>query len=96
MKLIPLAILAVSLATTGSVAVRAEGNHAQAAADAAEAKPKPKKICKTDSRSTGTRISRPVCKTQEDWDAKEDGQEIGLRSKTSRGDMENVGGMNQP
>lgn len=96
MKLIPLAILAVALSTVGSGAVYAGGKHAHAAADTSEAKPKPKKICKSNTRSTGTRINRPVCKTQEEWDAKEDGQEIGLRSKTSRADMENVGGMGQP
>lgn len=59
-------------------------------------KPKAKKVCKNDTRATGTRISKQICKTEEEWAAKEDGQEIGLKSQASRADMENVGGMNQP
>lgn len=77
---------------------------AAAAAPAAEAapttatapKPKAKKICKNDPRRTGTRISARICKTEEEWNSPEDGQEIGVRSQTSRADMENVGGMGQP
>lgn len=95
MKLISAAVLALAIPTVGTVAIQAADKDAAAPTDTG-AKPKPKKICKSNARSTGTRINRPVCKTQEEWDAKEDGQEIGLRSKTSRGDMENVGGMNQP
>ena len=74
----------------------AKDNIDVASGNTSEAKPKPKKICKTEARGTGTRLSRSVCKTQEEWDAKEDGQEIGLRSKTSRADMQNIGGRNQP
>lgn len=95
MKLISAAILALAIPSVGTVAVQAADKDAAAPADMG-AKPKPKKICKSNTRSTGTRINRPVCKTQEEWDDKEDGQDIGLRSKTSRGDMENVGGMGQP
>lgn len=54
-------------------------------------KQKPKKICRVDDNATGTRISHRVCKTQAEWDAKEDGQEIASRSKTSRADLDNVG-----
>lgn len=96
MKLILAAILILAQSALGTAAIQAAENSAAVSADAPAAKPKPKKICKSNARSTGTRINRPVCKTQAEWDDKEDGQDIGLRSKTSRGDMENVGGMNQP
>lgn len=67
-----------------------------APATAAAPKAKSKKICKNDPRRTGTRISARICKTEEEWNSPEDGQEIGVRSQTSRADMENVGGMGQP
>jgi hypothetical protein len=35
-------------------------------------KEKPKKICRSNSQDTGSRIVKRVCKTQEEWDAKED------------------------
>lgn len=96
MKLITATAIGIALFAAGNFEVQAAEGKSIVMANSTEAKPKPKKICKTDTRATGTRLSRPVCKTQEEWDTKEDGQEIGLRSQTSRADMENVGGMNQP
>lgn len=90
------AVLFLAALASGVFDAQSKDNVDAASANAAEVKAKPKKICKTDARGTGTRLNRSVCKTQEEWDAKEDGQEIGLRSKTSRADMEHVGGMNQP
>jgi hypothetical protein len=50
-----------------------------------EAKPvkkdKPKKICRSNTQDTGSRITKRVCKTQEEWDAKEDGQEASVKSR---------------
>ncbi|MBK6705972.1 MAG: hypothetical protein IPG54_00180 [Sphingomonadales bacterium] len=89
-------VLVLALLAPGAFEAQAKDNIDVASGNTSEAKPKPKKICKTEARGTGTRLSRSVCKTQEEWDAKEDGQEIGLRSKTSRADMQNIGGMNQP
>lgn len=62
-----------------------------AAAAAPKAKTKARKICKNDPRRTGTRIATRICKTEEEWNNLEDGQEIGVRSATSRADLDNVG-----
>lgn len=51
-------------------------------------KNKPKKICKTDARMTGTRISKRICKTEEEWAKKEDGQD--LQTKGHGGNPEPV------
>lgn len=96
MKTVIIAGMAVIAAAACSSATIAKDKDDGAETAQGEVKTKPKKICRTDARNTGTRISRPVCKTQDEWDAQEDGQEIGVRSKTSRADMDNVGGMNQP
>ena len=44
-------------------------------------KKKAKKICKSNSGITGSRIAKRVCKTEEEWMVGEDGQEIGVKSK---------------
>ena len=44
-------------------------------------KKKPKKICKSNSGVTGSRIAKRTCKTEEEWSVGEDGQEIGVKSK---------------
>jgi hypothetical protein len=94
-KIIALA-LCLALSTAGTVAA-ADGTDTTAAPAAKPVKKeKPKRICKNDPRVTGTRISKRICKTEEEWAKKEDGQEVGVRSKTSRADMENVGGLGQP
>jgi hypothetical protein len=46
-----------------------------------EKKEKPKKICRDNVATTGSRITRRVCKTEEEWAEKEDGQEVGIKSK---------------
>jgi hypothetical protein len=86
--------LALLLAVSTTAAVAAEGNGAPAPTTVK--KEKPKKICKNDNRLTGTRISKRICKTQEEWDKDVDGQDVGIKSKGGRLDTENIGGMNQP
>ena len=49
--------------------------------DAPAKKKKPKKICKSNSGVTGSRIAKRVCKTEEEWATTEDGQEVGAKSK---------------
>jgi hypothetical protein len=50
----------------------------------ADAKPvKPKKICRSDTQDTGSRITRKVCKTQEQWEAAVDGQEVQSKARTN-------------
>lgn len=44
-------------------------------------KERAKKICKTDPRTTGTRISKQVCKTEQEWAIKEDAQDLQTKGK---------------
>jgi tellurite resistance protein len=44
-------------------------------------KPKQKKICKTDTSVTGTRIAKRICKTEEEWAVKEDGQNLTVKGR---------------
>jgi len=84
-------IEAFALMLLSPAAAPAPADSAPATAAAPKAKTKAKKICKNDPRRTGTRISARICKTEEEWNNLEDGQEIGVRSATSRADLENVG-----
>jgi hypothetical protein len=70
-------ILAVSISSVSVAATASE----QSATEAPAKKKKPKKICKSSSQDTGSRITKRVCKTQEEWEAGEDGQEVGIKSK---------------
>ncbi|MEY4870322.1 MAG: hypothetical protein RIS11_1516 [Pseudomonadota bacterium] len=88
--------IALLLLTPAAAPAADAAEAAPTMAAAPQAKTKAKKICKNDPRRTGTRISKRICKTEEEWNTPEDGQEIGVRSQTSRADMENVGGMGQP
>jgi hypothetical protein len=77
-KLISLAlILAVGASSTTVSAFAADSE----AAPAPVKKKKPKKICVTNNKITGSRIAKRVCKTEEEWAVGEDGQEIGVKSK---------------
>jgi hypothetical protein len=51
------------------------------AAPQPEKKKKPKKICITSNKVTGSRIAKRICKTEEEWAVAEDGQEVGVKSK---------------
>lgn len=73
--------LALILAAgAASMTVSATAADEQAAQPSAK-KAKPKKICKTSDKITGSRIAKRTCKTQEEWEIGEDGQEIGVKSK---------------
>jgi hypothetical protein len=93
-SLIALALMLSGTAISETEAAASEiGN---VATDVPAAAPQPtkkkaKKVCKDNVAATGSRIAKRVCKTEEEWAAKEDGQEIGTRSATSRSDLENVG-----
>ncbi len=63
-----------------SMAVSAFAADSEAAPQPAKKK-KPKKICKSNSGITGSRIAKRVCKTEEEWAVGEDGQEVGIKSK---------------
>jgi hypothetical protein len=69
-------ILAVG---TSMVTVAAVAADTDAAAQPVKKK-KAKKICKNSNGITGSRIAKRVCKTQEEWDDGEDGQEVGVKS----------------
>lgn len=52
----------------------------------AEAKPqKPKKICRPVENLTGSRISKSICKTKEQWEQGESAMELG--QKSGRGNL---------
>ena len=70
MKFVALAVT-FSLATTGIAAAGTDS-----AAPQTVKKEKPQKICKTDPRVTGTRIAKRICKTETEWAAKQDGQDL--------------------
>lgn len=44
-------------------------------------KAKPKKICKTNPSTTGSRIAKRVCKTEEEWAEPADDQELRNKSQ---------------
>lgn len=85
-----MSVFALMLLSPAAAAAPAEAP-TTATASAPKPKTKAKKICKNDPRRTGTRIAARICKTEEEWNNPEDGQEIGVRSATSRADLENVG-----
>lgn len=66
--------------STSMVTVGAFAADTEAAAQPVQKK-KAKKICKNSNGITGSRIAKRVCKTQEEWDDGEDGQEVGVKSK---------------
>lgn len=93
-SLIALALILSGTASTETEAGTTETTVATTEVPAAEPQPKKqkaKKICKDNVAATGSRIAKRVCKTEAEWAAKEDGQEVGVVSKTSRSDLENVG-----
>jgi hypothetical protein len=45
-------------------------------------KEKPKKICRSNTMDTGSRIARKTCKTEEEWQQIEDGQEVNAKART--------------
>jgi hypothetical protein len=72
--------IAIALLFASGSAASAPATESAATTAAVETKkPKPKKICKTDPRVTGTRIAKRVCKTEEEWNAKEDGQDLTIK-----------------
>lgn len=46
-------------------------------------KKKPQKICRENSATTGSRIGKRVCKTEEEWAAEADRQEMNVKSQGS-------------
>jgi hypothetical protein len=66
--------------STSTITVAAVATDTDAAAQPVKKK-KAKKICKNSNGITGSRIAKRVCKTQEEWDIGEDGQEVGVKSK---------------
>jgi hypothetical protein len=70
-------ILAVSLSSFSVAAMASE----QSATEAPAKKKKPKKICKSSSQDTGSRITKRVCKTQEEWDEAPSDQELQNKSQ---------------
>jgi hypothetical protein len=74
---------AVSLALTATTPTAAATTDAPA--EAPVKKEKPKKICRTDTMDTGSRIAKKVCKTEEEWRKGVDDQEIRTKGKTIGG-----------
>lgn len=70
-------MLAIGAASLSTVAVSADGGTAQQP----EKKKKPKKICKSSTQDTGSRITKRICKTQEEWDAVANDQELQVKSQ---------------
>jgi hypothetical protein len=73
--------LMLSGATETAVTNTGAATSEAAAEQPAAKKKKPKKICKENEASTGSRIAKRICKTEEEWAVGEDGQEIGTKSK---------------
>jgi hypothetical protein len=74
--------LTLILTVSASAAVAATQDDTTATAPV-EKKKKPKKICKNDPRITGTRIAKRICKTEDEWNKPEDGQEVSVKSQAS-------------
>lgn len=68
-------VYAIALILAANSATTAATSSGIPAAKAAKPE-KAKKICKNDSRVTGTRISKRICKTEEEWAKGEDGLEV--------------------
>ena len=82
----PLALALCLAVGVSGVAMAAGGaDTASQAAPKPVKKEKAKRVCKNDPRVTGTRIAKRICKTEDEWANKEDGQEVGVRSKNSGG-----------
>jgi hypothetical protein len=82
LSMIALALLVSASSSSAEVPSKAASANTYYAAngDATEVeKKKPKKICKPDPRVTGTRIAKRICKTAEEWNVNEDGQELEVR-----------------
>ncbi len=67
-------ILSALLLTTPAIAAAPQG--VPAAGEDSAAKPKPKKICHSFTRS-GSRIAETVCRTQAEWDSQPSLQDMG-------------------
>ena len=77
-------IFALSLmlsATNAPAAVEAADTGKSEAPAKVAKKKKPKKICRTDTQDTGSRIMKRVCKTEEEWQNEVDSQEIQVKSQ---------------
>lgn len=83
-KAITLALIFAAGATSMAVAAFATD---QKTAQHPAKKVKPKKICKSNSGVTGSRVAKRVCKTQEEWQTaeKKERQEVGSKSKDRAG-----------
>lgn len=77
-KSLPLALIIALAASSVSAAALATE---QSATETVAKKKKPKKICKADNSITGSRIAKRICKTQEEWDAVPEDQEVRQKSQ---------------
>ena len=77
--------LALMLSANASDATADAGQTVAATQGATQVKPekkkKPKKICRTDTQDTGSRIMKRVCKTEEEWQSELDGRELQNKSQ---------------
>jgi hypothetical protein len=83
-------LIALSLVLSGATSAEAETNTAASSAAATTdvqteqaKKKKPKKICRDNSATTGSRIGKRVCKTEEEWAADADRQEVDVKARGS-------------
>ena len=74
-----IAHFAIALLLASSAAATTDSAETTSAVQTKKAKPK--KICKLDPRVTGTRISKRICKTEEEWAIKEDAQDLQTKGK---------------
>jgi hypothetical protein len=73
-------MLSATSGASGADAATTENAQPSAKANASK-KTKPKKICRTDTQDTGSRIMKRVCKTEEEWQNEASSQEIQAKSK---------------
>lgn len=81
-KVFTLALILAAGASSMTVAAFAAD---QETAQQPAKKVKPKKICKSNSGVTGSRVAKRVCKTQEEWEVAENGGKVGSKSKDRAG-----------